>query len=79
MHTSQEIVLFVLINRKIYRFDFCVGKQQTSTKSFKKNQDEHVRLNVRKTLKEVLTARCKESQTAINLEVCLNCAAEKPS
>ena len=47
----------------------CIGKQQASMKTSKKNQDEHVRLNVRKTLKEVLTTRCKESQTAINLEV----------
>lgn len=42
------------------------GKQEI--KNPKKNQDEIVRGNVRKTLKEVLANRCKESHTAINVE-----------
>lgn len=34
----------------------------------RKNKDESVRVNVRKTLRDVLTSRCRDSNTAVNLE-----------
>lgn len=34
----------------------------------RKNKDESVRVNVRKTLRDVLTSRCRDSNTSVNLE-----------
>lgn len=47
---------------------FLSGKQPSDVKNAK-NQDEVIRTNVRKSLRDILVLRCKETEMAINHDV----------
>lgn len=76
--TTGKIVAGVMAPTKKYLFSWLEehptyevlkpGKQPTEIKGYKRDQDEVVRSNVRKSLKDILISRCKSTETAINIE-----------